>query len=75
MKKFLLLVLLGSSFALSFAQTIHIDLIDSTFAPETVLIRPDFFFPFTEKAVFELEGHRKKSYFGIDQYIFGKIIK
>jgi GNAT superfamily N-acetyltransferase len=30
---------------------------------------------FYEKAGLELEGHRKKSYFGIDQYIFGKIIK
>lgn len=40
--------------ALSFARTIHIDLIDSTFAQETVLIQPDFFAPFTQRAVFEL---------------------
>jgi len=29
---------------------------------------------FYTKAGLELEGHRKKSYFGIDQYIFGKVL-
>ncbi len=29
---------------------------------------------FYTKSGLELEGHRKKSYFGIDQYIFGKIL-
>jgi GNAT superfamily N-acetyltransferase len=30
---------------------------------------------FYAKMGLELEGHRKKSYFGIDQYIFGKVLK
>ena len=30
---------------------------------------------FYEKAGLELEGHRKKSYFGIDQYLFGKVFR
>lgn len=29
---------------------------------------------FYEKVGLEFEGHRKKSYFGIDQYIFGKVL-
>jgi GNAT superfamily N-acetyltransferase len=29
---------------------------------------------FYEKMGLELEGYRKKSYFGIDQYIFGKVL-
>lgn len=54
--------------ALSFTDTLHIDIIDSSFSEKTTLLSPEFLSQFTDKAFFELHMMVQNPEEVIDEY-------